>query len=240
MTWNVYGGGKADLIGRVAAALEVDIFVIIGCAPAKAGPLAKALALVGLPYYEAAPPSQGFSTMIAAKEPIRRLPSITGPNPGLWLAVESHNRELAIAGAYVPLSDKLHPTRKTVYWRWLLSESDLLLTRPTILLGDLNTGDQLLDRSGGTKFADADAFAELGRRGWRDAYTEANPGKQAFSWWSAVNGFRIDHAFLSPTAPTVRAATYVEEVQDLVLVNSKRAPGVQAISDHAALVVDLN
>ena len=65
--------------------------------------------------------------------------------------------------------------------------------------------------------------------GWRDAWRSLHLDGREYSWFSnRGNGFRLDHAFLSPGIDqTLRGATFSQV---------ERAP---TITDHAALIIDL-
>ena len=67
--------------------------------------------------------------------------------------------------------------------------------------------------------------------GWVDAWRDRNPEGREFTWFSPrpdQNGFRLDHAFLSPTlASRLRDVRYDHSTRE------------SHASDHSALVVDL-
>jgi exonuclease III len=127
--------------------------------------------------------------------------------------------------------------RKEDYWRFVLAELDpALRDRPSLLIGDLNTGVHYRDELGAT-FSYHQDFRELEERGWRDAWTERQPrGRPPGSWWSPRynNPFRLDHALLSPAAPRSRTAEYPTELAD-----GTRLCGTGTLSDHAPVVITL-
>jgi hypothetical protein len=65
-----------------------------------------------------------------------------------------------------------------------------------------------------------------------------SPAVREYSWWSGVNGFRLDHGFVSPAGVEILAASYVREVGGHILAAPVRRPDRPAISDHAALVLE--
>jgi exonuclease III len=71
--------------------------------------------------------------------------------------------------------------------------------RPFLMLGDLNTGNQIIDRAAqGVPYTCAADFDELSaRHGLHDLWRRSNgPKAQEWTWLShRWNGFRIDHAF---------------------------------------------
>ncbi len=99
----------------------------------------------------------------------------------------------------------------------------------TVVIGDLNTGLHRVDETGAT-FLCADQFREFGRillDAWRKVHGDA---AREFSWRShAGNGFRIDHAFLSPSlAPLIQGCWY------------DHAPRTTGLTDHAMLLLDID
>lgn len=97
-----------------------------------------------------------------------------------------------------------------------------------IILEDFNTGKYLLDEKGAT-FSCADEFYELERNKFVDAWRCRNRKIREFSWYShAGNGFRIDHAFVSPELN--------HKVEKIYYSHMERIDGV---SEHSALILEL-
>jgi exonuclease III len=70
----------------------------------------------------------------------------------------------------------------------------------------------------------------------------AHPDARARSWWHHTgSGFRIDDAYISPGfRGGVRSAEYVTSAGEHVLAwNREGARPTSMLSDHAALIVDL-
>lgn len=237
MSWNVFGGGRVREITEVAQLLGTDVFAVVGCASGRVTALVGTLSEAGFTHHIQSPSSLGFSTFISSRRPVRSVETSGCPHPGLWTPV-CLDEGLIIGAVYVPLRTGTDRSRKAEFWRWLLVEAERLKSRPAILVGDFNTGDQVLDREGGERFQEGDAFAALAGSGWRDAFREMNPAAREFSWWSSVNGFRLDHGFVS-SGVEILAAKYVREAGPHVLADPLRRPERAAISDHAAFVLDV-
>jgi len=74
-------------------------------------------------------------------------------------------------------------------------------------------------------------FDGLLAAGWTDAWRSLHPDVREFTWYNrrSGNGFRIDHALLSPLmAPRLRTAAYL---------HTTRTSGA---TDHSGLLVELN
>jgi len=115
------------------------------------------------------------------------------------------------------------------YWEALIAALAAEAAGPALAIGDFNTCRAYVDEPGAidvcAHFMDgieAIGFCDL----WRRRY----PDGREFSWYSTRgNGFRIDHAFLSP-ALTRRAG-------EIRYSHDERLGG---LSDHSALILDLD
>ena len=138
-----------------------------------------------------------------------------------------------VSALYVPILDNRAKQasfeRKAGFWDALLGSAESLLDRPSLIIGDLNTGRPRCDEKGKI-FVWADRFERLEKIGWIDAWRHCNPGPTEFSGHSnAGNGFRIDHAFVSPALlPRVRAYQYSYRER------------IDGISDHSILLIEID
>ena len=107
-------------------------------------------------------------------------------------------------------------------------------SRPTILIGDLNTGRNDIDlEEGASSFYCTDEFENLALVGGAtDLWRLAN-GRSAreWSWRSSKNGFRIDHAFGN--------AIFTSAYPDCRCWYD-HSTRLDRISDHSALLVELD
>jgi exonuclease III len=99
-----------------------------------------------------------------------------------------------------------------------------------VLIGDLNTGNQIADRSQkAAKFYCANEFDQLKSVGkLEDLWRRTNGARQEWSWCSSAgNGFRIDHAFGNHAlvAATAPVCSYDRQAWDAKL------------TDHSAILV---
>jgi exonuclease III len=103
-----------------------------------------------------------------------------------------------------------------------------LAAGPTILIGDFNTGKRYIDEDGAT-FIGSEYMDQLGVLGYLDSWRTLNPESREYTWFSsAQNGFRLDYAFLSHAlVPQLSYAKHVD------------APRLNGVTDHSALLVDL-
>ena len=108
--------------------------------------------------------------------------------------------------------------------------------RPALLAGDTNSGRIGIDEESPAFNRREDAWiASLEAAGWADAFRQKHGDRPAYSWYSpnAGNGFRLDQAFVN--------ATLMSRVRDVRYVWGRSAHDDRrdALSDHAALIVDL-
>jgi exonuclease III len=110
--------------------------------------------------------------------------------------------------------------------------------RHAVVIGDTNSGRPVLDEEtpvfGPRYSAWFDALESLG---WRDAFRHAHPDGREFTWYSpnGRNGFRLDQAFVSR-----RLRTHVSAVRHSWARTGASAERLDAVSDHAALILDLD
>ncbi len=136
----------------------------------------------------------------------------------------------SMLACYFPQNDKLAKGRYFDACHRITSE---FANRPFLLLGDLNTGNQKLDKSpGGTPFFCADRFDELSAScGLVDLWRRSNDADALrWTWHSASgpkNGFRIDHAFGNPK--------FVERFRPFCRYDHQ--PRNDGFSDHSALLI---
>jgi hypothetical protein len=103
---------------------------------------------------------------------------------------------------------------------------------PLLMIGDFNTGRNDLDIEGnGARFDCSDQFVDLYDKAdlvdlWRFRYGE----RREWTWRSAKNGFRIDHAF-GNQAFMNRFPSYRCEID--------HEPRLIGLTDHSAMIVDL-
>ena len=104
--------------------------------------------------------------------------------------------------------------------------------QPFILVGDLNTGNQAIDRTErGTKYSCPEGFDRLCQLdGLIDLWRQTNGSTQEWTWLSnGGNGFRIDHALAS--------TEFLNRWKPVCSYDhSTRNTG---LSDHSALIIEV-
>ena len=225
LAWNIRAGGGARL-GGIAAAIaghDADVVVLSEYhAEAAGGRLRGALAGLGYRYMTSVEPPRGRKgVLIAARRRLRDLGSFA---PGLeqpWKLVAAEVGGVHIAGVYMP-----NLMAKVPYWERLLEHLAALGGVPAVAVGDFNTCRAFVDEAGATDRC-AHFMDRVEAIGFRDEWRRRNPGRLEFTWYShRANGFRLDHAFVSPGV-RVRAILYSQ---------AEREAG---LSDHALMVATL-
>jgi exodeoxyribonuclease III len=138
----------------------------------------------------------------------------------------------SVLACYFPQGDKLAKDR---YFDTCQRIASGCVDQPFLIVGDLNTGNQTLDRTpGGVPFFCAKRFDELSAgAGLIDLWRHSNGIKaQEWTWWSrgksgSKNGFRIDHAFGN--------RKFVESFRPCCQYDHR--PREEGISDHSALLI---
>ena len=111
---------------------------------------------------------------------------------------------------------------------------------PALLVGDTNSGLIDLDEEVPAFNAQEDGWIRgLEAAGWMDAFRFLKGSERAYTWYSpnGGNGFRIDQAFVNRALqPRLRSASYAWGTPANGRSGAARR---HALSDHAALMVDL-
>jgi exodeoxyribonuclease-3 len=147
-----------------------------------------------------------------------------GGTPGVMMLAQA--TAWTLLACYFP-----HKELKRPFFAAVAHVAAVHADEPLIVVGDLNTGNQIRDRSkDGARFhctVDFDALSEkVGLIDlWRLTHVE---GAQEYSWLSAPgNGFRIDHAFANEI--------FVREMQPVC--HYDHGTRIKELTDHSALIV---
>src|SRR5437764_12765595 len=229
LAWNIRQGGGTRL-ARIIAAIaqhEADVLVISEYRGGKSGErLRAALASTGYAHVTGAtPPAGGNGVLIAARQAFDDGGPLTDTVPEPHRIVRAYFGALRIYGIYMP-----NLLKKVPYWQALIAAlaAEPLQTE-ALAIGDFNTCRAYVDEPGAidpcAHFMDAVAdivFCDLCCRRYPDG--------REFSWYSTRgNGFRIDHAFLSPAL--------AGHAGDIRYSHDERTSG---LSDHSALRLDFD
>ena len=127
------------------------------------------------------------------------------------------SRFRALSGIRVPAYEGA-PLK--AYWEAFATLATQVANRPIFFVGDFNGDPEQVQFVGGSM------LASLRRAGWQLPAADG--------LWSFKSGTRIDHVLASSLVPLPSACYVVEENGILLAGQDSRA-----ISDHAALVVDI-
>jgi len=228
LAWNIrQGGGKRlSVIAEALARHEADVLVISEYRGGESGErLRAALAAMGYAYVTAlTPPSGGNGALIAALQPFDDGGPLTDTLPEPCRIVRAYFGALRVYGIYMP-----NLLKKVPYWQALIAAfAAESLDAQALAIGDFNTCRAYVDEPGAIDPC-AHFMDEIAAIGFCDLWRRRYPEGREFSWYSTRgNGFRIDHAFLSP-ALAARAG-------DIRYSHDERESG---LSDHSALILDL-
>jgi exodeoxyribonuclease III len=146
--------------------------------------------------------------------------------PGVLMMVRFAN--WVLVASYFPQS-----RAKAAFFAALINAAQEHSGLPFLIVGDLNTGNQLADKSPqGGNYHCAAQFDQLSTgAGLIDLWRHTNGAKaQEWTWLSrAKNGFRIDHAFAN--------SRFVEAAQPTCIYD--HSPRNTGITDHSALKIVL-
>jgi exodeoxyribonuclease III len=143
------------------------------------------------------------------------------PEPHRIVAVEL--RGIRLCGVYMP-----NLLAKVPYWEALIAALAAEPDGAALAIGDFNCCRPYVDEPGAIDRT-AHFIDKIEAIGFCDLWRRRNPDGREFSWYShRGNGFRIDHAFLSP-ALAARAGP----------IRYSHAERLAGLSDHSPLILDL-
>ncbi|NKB55667.1 MAG: hypothetical protein GKS00_04955 [Alphaproteobacteria bacterium] len=227
LSWNIRHGGGAR-VARIHAAIRVHRAEIVVLTEFRDNPpgrtLREALAADGLVHQAtSAPPPRVNGVLIASSRPFSLCDegSDVPADRHRWVTVQF--ADFGLTGTYFP---SLHA--KLPHWDYMLRIAARYANANHLVVGDFNTGKNYVDESG-TVFHYGDYLDRMEAAGWPEAWRALHPAGRQYSWYSHKgNGFRIDHAYLSPRLiPALRAARY------------RHRDRKNGTSDHSALIVEL-
>ncbi|MBV9583736.1 MAG: endonuclease/exonuclease/phosphatase family protein [Alphaproteobacteria bacterium] len=227
LAWNIRQGGGSRLAAIIEALArhEADVLVLSEYRGGDAAlRLTEALERFGYPYMTRLRPPPGKSgVLIAARRRLHAHAALDETLPEPYRLIHVEIGKLSLCGVYMP-----NLLAKVPYWEALVAGLAARIDDLTLAIGDFNTCRAYVDEPGAIdKCAHfMDRVAEIG---FCDLWRHRYPDGREFSWYShRGNGFRIDHAFLSPAlAKRARAVRYSHE---------ERLAG---LSDHSPLILDL-
>ena len=227
LAWNIRQGGGARLaaIAEALARHEAEILVISEYRGGdSANRLRAALAALGYRHQTGlAPPPGKNGVLIAARRPFREHGAVSAGLPEPYRMVRVEFAGLFLCGIYMP-----NLLTKVPYWEALITALRAEVGGPSVAIGDFNTCRAYVDEPGAID-ATAHFMDKIEAIGFCDLWRRRNPEGREFSWYSTSgNGFRIDHAFLSPALAARAGAIYYSHNERLA-----------RLSDHSPLILDL-
>ena len=241
VAWNIRAGGgrRAGRIARQLARWAPDVVALSeyrGTPPSAL--LAAALARHGLVHQlttaDRRAPGRN-SLLIAGRWSLRRVRLGAAPSdPSRWLVTLVESPVPLILGAmHVP---NRVTGRKYPFLDAVLACAQRWRRGPALFVGDTNSGRRSIDEETPAFNAREEGWIDaLTACGWLDAFRQLRADARVYTWYSpnGRNGFRIDQAFVN--------AALLAYLKDAAYVwgGRSRRGRLDALSDHAALIVDL-
>ena len=231
LSWNVERL-KAGAINIAKEILrhEPDVVALQEYQPGHIGAeLTKFLEASGYAFQLTNPFNNGFCSCVIARVPMQAVAIPRSLPQGNWASywVEASCDVIGLSCIHVPIPK--YREQRNAYWKAALEHCADIEGRPHLLVGDFNTTRHGIDEKGTTVPGDHWLQA-LEKAGWQEAWRTSNGDLRDYSWFSkADNGFRLDQAWLSPSASN--------HLRDARMCHSPRLAG---LSDHSVLIVDLD
>lgn len=127
---------------------------------------------------------------------------------------------------HVPVNG--YPEPRDAYQQTAIQHCRAQSAAAHVFIGDMNSTSASDPAPNAVR--DSKWLVEIEALGWRDAWKMANPETAEYSWYStAMNGFRVDQAWLSPPL-----------VHRLVGARLEHPCRIAGLSDHSMLIVDVD
>lgn len=250
-TWNLdHRAGKGrmtppNLLTQALRELAVDVVVLTEFVPRRSPGFETAINATGLVFAEHSElKGSGNNVLIASRFPLeagRSTPPDFGDQDAQTnvLHVRLPDPGIDILGLRIPAYAPRHENWRRM-WDWIEGSAERLRNGPALILGDFNVDP---DASRGSQKWQCPARMRAMEKDWQRA-----PASGA-SYWSVGKGTtgqplirprQLDHAFVSRHL-RVREAFYQTATASCVLVDpTKPRSREAALSDHAALIVDVD
>jgi exonuclease III len=244
VSWNIRAGGGRR-VSAIAAQIARWAPDVVALSEFRATPpsaeLARALATHGLAHQlSTASPRlpRANSLLVASRWPLMRVRLRTAPaaEPCRWLLARVTGPcGITVGAMHVP---NRVTGRKLPFLDAVLGVAHTWRRGPALLVGDTNSGLIDLDEEAPAFDVEEDGWIRgLDAAGWTDAFRRLRGEERAYTWYSpnGGNGFRIDQAFVNRALqPRLRSARHEWGRA------TGRRPRRDALSDHAALLLDLD
>lgn len=247
VSWNIRAGGgrRVEGIADQIARWQPDVVALSEFrATPPSAELARMLTGHGLTHQlSTASPriARVNSLLIASRWPLARVRLSAAPvaESGRWLLARvAGPLAMTIGAMHVP---NRVTGRKLLFLDAVLGVAHTWRRGPALLLGDTNSGLIDLDEEAPAFDVEEDGWIRgLDAAGWADAFRRLRGEERAYTWYSpnGGNGFRIDQAFVNRALqPRLRSAWHE---WGRAPVGSNRRARRDALSDHAALLLDLD
>src|SRR6516165_11227521 len=224
--WNIRQGGGSRL-PRIAEALKRHDADIVVLSEYRGGTsalrLCAALHALGYRYASALlPPPSRNGVLVAARCPFREYGALEMGLPEPYRMVSVNFAMFRLIGIYMP-----YLLAKVPYWEALIAALSARSATRALAVGDFNTCRPYLDEAGAID-PTAHYMDRIAEIGFCDLWRRRNPSLREYSWFSIRgNGFRIDHAFLSPGLVDCAGAVRYSHEERLT-----------GISDHSPLILE--
>ena len=219
------GGQRTDQITELLISFHSDVLVLTEFRNNKNGDKIKTKLLDHGYNHFFSPSNQPINTVLIALKPNAlnlNIKDLSEKDSQRACLVEIDG--LKIMGVYFAQKNE-----KRTLFQTLLQDANSLLSCNSLIIGDFNTGLPYKDEEDKTFYCSTE-FEQLNEIGFIDTWRSRHQDKCEYSWFSqSNNGFRIDHAFASGKLnPSIQ------------LIQYDHSPRERKITDHSALVIDLN
>jgi exodeoxyribonuclease-3 len=241
LSWNIQHGGGTRIprIVEELSAYDPDVVAVTEYRTVPGIALRAAMKDRGLPFCETTNPPgsrNGIAVFSRTAISLKRCPA-PPESQFRWLEIDLPEYGFGVTILHIMAAGRGPKSpcnlAKIGFWNAVLAIAGARLHEPHLLVGDWNTGAHRIDETGKT-FICSEHFASLSAIGWTDLWRHHHPGTTEFTWYSKFkggarcNGFRLDHAFATPSLrPRVTSCRYSHVERDA------------GVTDHSMVIVEM-
>ncbi len=225
VSWNIRQGGgtRAEAIANAVVREQADVVVLSEFRNNDAGALIRIKLLVsGFRHQFVSGDSGTQNGVLIASKALGSFTSFANQIADFPQAIiRFETARWDLYGMYLP-----HKKKHSLF-PFLIHQLETR-SRPSILVGDFNTGINGIDQKG-SSFWYSEYLEQLAQKGYTDAFRHCHGDAREYSWFSNNgNGYRYDHSWVSD-----------DVVSNVVSCNFDHAVREEGLSDHALMTLVL-
>lgn len=225
--WNIRQGGgtRTDQIIKNLLSHDSDYYVLTEYRNNENGrKLIESMVENGYAYHFALQTDKNKNTvMIGSKHDFSTTVFYEELQEEYFRVIRAESEELVLYGTYFPQKNE-----KKKIFEFIINEMAVETTKPTVFIGDFNTGKPYVDEMKNT-FYGSQYMDTIEQKGYVDAWRLIHRDEREYTWYSNKgNGFRVDHAFVNSNKKT-----------NIIACRYSHDERINMLSDHSLMEIEM-